>query len=54
MDANRRGRGQPIVSGKPARLELSWERILGFRREAGWLNERLPALNRRLAAGCER
>jgi hypothetical protein len=28
---------------KPARLELSREQILGFRRETGSLNERLPA-----------
>ena len=31
------------MSGKPVRLELSREQILGYRREAGWLNERLPA-----------
>jgi hypothetical protein len=28
---------------KAARLELSREQILGFRRETSWLNERLPA-----------
>jgi hypothetical protein len=31
------------MPGKPARLELSREQILGFRRETGSLNERLPA-----------
>jgi hypothetical protein len=31
------------VPGKPVRLELSREQILGYRREAGLLNERLPA-----------
>jgi Winged helix DNA-binding domain len=31
------------MPGKSARLELSREQILGFRREAGSLNERLPA-----------
>lgn len=40
------------MPGKAPRLELSREQILGFRREAGSLNERLPASakSRRLAA----
>jgi hypothetical protein len=32
------------MPGKSARLELSREQILGFRREAGSLNERLLAI----------
>jgi hypothetical protein len=38
------------MPGKSARLELSREQILGFRREAGSLNERLPASAKSLRA----